>query len=502
MDQKAAVPERIHCAGGSTSHKRKIRVAVYARVSTALSSQELSLESQMTAYQQKIAENPDMVLTEVYADEGISGTKNDRPEYQRMLSDCRAGKLDLLLTKSISRFARNTVTLLQTVRELKTLNVDVYFEEQRIHSISAEGELMLTILASFAQEESRSVSENMKWRIKKSFEAGCPWNGTVLGYRMVNGRYVIVPHEAKIVKSIFEMYLSGMGYIAIADRLNKMGAVTRGGNEWNHASVLWVLHNYSYTGNLLLQTTYSENHITKKYRRNTGELPMYHVEGAHTPIISKEMFDAAQREMERRAEKYQRTENQNLTELSGKVFCGICGKRCRRKKRHDKQVWICNTFNMKGKAACPAKAVPEEILSDFIAEINGSIEKVEVCGDNILHFHLADSNVVTRQWQDTSRKDSWTDEMKTKAREKYYGSRNANEREEHRNKIGQRSPSAWRIVSQVRKPRAGRRSRPRHSDAGCAHRVRRAESAGQKTSSAAGKAERSAGVAWLSGLLH
>ena len=291
--------------------------------------------------------------------------------------------------------------------------------------MSAAGELMLTIFASFAQEESRSVSENMKWRIRKNFEAGCPWNGTVLGYRMVNGRYVIVPHEAEIVRSIFEWYLSGMGYMSIADRLNKMGAVTRNGHEWNHASVLWILHNYSYTGNLLLQTTFSESHITKKYHRNTGELPMYHAEGAHDPIISKETFEAAQREMERRAEKYQRTENQNLTDLSGKVFCGICGKRCRRKKRHDKQVWICNTYNMKGKTACPAKAVPEETLLSVLSEA-GAFERILLHPENRIEVEGLNGRTASFTWQDPSRKDSWSEEMKTKAREKNYGSRNAN----------------------------------------------------------------------------
>ena len=404
---------------------KKKRVAAYCRVSTGKDAMLHSLSAQISYYNKLIQSHADWLYCGVYADEGISGTKNDRDEFLRMLNDCREGKFDLLLTKSISRFARNTVTLLQTVRELKTLNVDVYFEEQRIHSISAEGELMLTILASFAQEESRSVSENMKWRIKKSFEAGCPWNGTVLGYRMVNGRYMVVPYEAEIVKSIFEMYLSGMGYMAIAEKLNAAGATTRNGKVWNHASVLWILHNYSYTGNLLLQTTFSESHITKKYHRNTGELPMYHAEGAHTPIISKETFDAVQREMERRAEKYQRTENQNLTDLSGKVFCGICGKRCRRKKRHDKQVWICNTFSMKGKAACPAKAVPEETLLSVLSGV-GAFERVVLHPDNRIEVEAPNGKTAEYTWQDPSRRDSWTDEKKTKAREKYYGSRNAN----------------------------------------------------------------------------
>lgn len=405
---------------------KKKRVAAYCRVSTGKDTMLHSLSAQVSYYSKLIQSHADWLYCGVYADEGISGTKTNRAEYQRMLTDCRAGKLDLLLTKSISRFARNTVTLLETVRELKTLHVDVYFEEQRIHSISAEGELMLTILASFAQEESRSVSENMKWRIRKNFEAGIPWNGTVFGYRIVNGRYVIVPHEAEIIRCIYNWYLSGMGYMTITDKLNSMGLKTRSGNEWSTTSVQWILQNYSYTGNLLLQTTFSESYITKKQHRNTGEMPMYHAEGAHDPIVSKETFDAVQHEKEQRAIEFQRTGTQNLTDLSGKVFCGICGKRCRRKSRHNKFVWLCGTYNLKGKKACPAKAVPEEILLEIIAEINGGIDKVEVCSDNSLHFYLANSSVITRQWQNPSRKDSWTEEMKAKARERYYGCRNAN----------------------------------------------------------------------------
>lgn len=304
------------------------------------------------------------------------------------------------------------------------LGVDVCFEEQGIRTMSAAGELMLTILASFAQEESRSVSENMKWRIRKNFEAGIPWNGTVFSYRLQDGKYIVKPEEADAVRQIFTWYLSGMGYMAIAKKLNASGVKTRNGNAWNHASVLWILHNYSYTGNLLLQTTFTESYITKKYRKNTGEKPMYHVQQSHEPIVSEETFNAVQREMQKRSEKYMRPENKNMTDFSGKVYCGKC---CRRKKRHDKTVWICNTFNVHGKSACPAKAIPEEILSKYAAEINSEmIEKVEVCSDNVLQFHLSDKSIITKQWQDRSRRESWTDEMKQKARETYYAGRNQN----------------------------------------------------------------------------
>ena len=410
-----------------TKEKKTLRTAAYCRVSCGKDAMLHSLKAQADYYEKLIRNNPEWTFCGVYADEAFTGTKAERPAFQKMLADCRAGKIDQILVKSISRFARNTVALLTTVRELKTLGVDVCFEEQGIRTMSAAGELMLTILASFAQEESRSVSENMKWRISKNFEAGIPWNGTVFGYRLQDGKYVVKPDEAKVVKKIFAWYLSGMGYMAIAKKLNEAGVKTRNGNDWNHTSVLWILHNYSYTGNLLLQTTFTESYITKKYRKNTGEKPMFHAQQTHEPIVSEETFNAAQREMQKRSEKYMKPERQNASDFSGKVFCGICGKRCRRKQRHGKPVWICNTYSMQGKAVCPAKAVPEEILSKYASEISGeAIKKIHICNENELCFELRNGDTITKQWQGRSRRDSWTDEMKQKARSRYYADRNAN----------------------------------------------------------------------------
>lgn len=199
------------------------KVAAYARVSSGKDAMLHSLSAQVSYYNELIQRHPGWVFCGVYADEALTGTKADRKNFTRLLKDCRAGKVDMVITKSISRFARNTVTLLETVRELKLIGVDVYFEEQNIHSISADGELMLSILASYAQEESLSTSENQKWRIKRNFENGMPWNGTLLGYRYEHGKYVIVPEEAEIVQLIFDSYLSGMGITAIMKTLNKKG---------------------------------------------------------------------------------------------------------------------------------------------------------------------------------------------------------------------------------------------------------------------------------------
>ena len=184
--------------------EQKKRVAAYARVSSGKDAMLQSLSAQISFYSDLIQNHDDWLYVGVYADEAKTGTKESRADFQRLIADCRAGKIDMVITKSISRFARNTVTLLQTVRDFKAWEVDIFFEEQNIHTMSGDGELMMTILASYAQEESRSASENQKWRIKRNFEGGVPWNGTMLGYRLKNGRYEIIPAEADLVRRIYD----------------------------------------------------------------------------------------------------------------------------------------------------------------------------------------------------------------------------------------------------------------------------------------------------------
>ena len=196
--------------------EQKKRVAAYARVSSGKDAMLHSLSAQVSYYSDLIQNHDDWLYVGVYADEAKTGTKESRADFQRLIADCHAGKIDMVITKSISRFARNTVTLLQTVRDFKAWEVDIFFEEQNIHTMSGDGELMMTILASYAQEESRSASENQKWRIKRNFEEGMPWNGAMLGYRLKNGRYEIIPEEADIVRRIYDEYLSGDGYLTIA----------------------------------------------------------------------------------------------------------------------------------------------------------------------------------------------------------------------------------------------------------------------------------------------
>ena len=395
------------------------KVAAYVRVSSGKEAMIHSLAAQADYYSTLISKENEWVFVGIYSDEAITGTKGDRKGFQQMLEDCKDGKIDIVVTKSISRFARNTVTLLETVRSLKLMGVDVFFEEQNIHTMSADGELMLTILASYAQEESRSVSENMKWRIKKNFEEGMPWNGGMLGYRIKEGQYVVIADEAVIVKRIYAEFQEGKGTNAIAQGLNEDGIPTRFGERWHPSVVAKILRNYTYTGNLLLQRTFVENHITKKNKINRGELPQYHVEEAHEAIIDIDTFNRVQVELERRTEKYGHApKEQKRYPFTGLLICGNCGKNYRRKVTATQPVWICATYNTRGKKYCDSKQIPESTLSAITAEVATieDIEKIVVFNGNRLEYHIVGGTIIERTWADRSRSESWTEEMREEVR--------------------------------------------------------------------------------------
>ena len=404
-----------------------IRVAAYARVSSGKDAMLHSLSAQVSYYNNLIQNHPGWIFRGIYADEAVTGTKDSRDQFQKLLADCRAGMVDLVITKSISRFARNTVTLLQTVRELKNLGVDVYFEEQNIHSLSSDGELFLTILASYAQEESRSASENQKWRVRDKFRNGIPWSGTILGYRYGTDGYMIEPTEAETVRLIFESYLQGMGLVSIAKLLNAQSRTSRYGRPWGKSSIMRVLRNSTYTGNLLLQKTYSENHLTKRTRQNNGELPKYYIEDAHEAIIPLRQFNAVQEEIQRRAKKhYTPNTTKKQYPFTGKLVCAGCGKHYRRKVTATGPTWICPTYNTQGKAACPSKRIPESTLILMAEEVVGSVDafsgeitEVRVENGNRLVFLHTNGKESVKQWQDRSRAESWTAEMREVARQQY-----------------------------------------------------------------------------------
>lgn len=411
------------------------RVAAYARVSSDKDAQLHSLSAQISYYNSYIGSREDWEFAGVYADEALTGTKDNRPEFQRMLADCRNGKIDMIITKSITRFARNTVTLLATIRELRDLGIDVYFEKENIHTLSADGELMITLLAAYAQEESYNVSENQKWRIRRMFEQGRPNTGRMLGYRLKNDVLQIVPEEAEIVKMIFNDYLSGMGKNAIMKKLVRMGVPTLSGGQWRESTVLGILTNEKYTGDMLLQKTYRLDHISKKVMVNRGEKRKYFVENSHEPIIDKDTFAKVQQELARRAEKFQpNAPFSSEYPFTGLIRCGFCGGYFRRKianagSKYAKPVWICNTFNTYGKDICSAQQIPEKILIEKTSEVLGTagwdretllsyISEIWVPEHNLLMYVFRDGSTEEVAWQNPSRRESWSDEMKQTARER------------------------------------------------------------------------------------
>ena len=413
--------------------EKVLRVAAYARVSADKDAAFHSLSAQREYYEEYVSQHPNWVLMGLYSDNGISGTTINRPEFLRMLQDARDGKIDLIVTKSITRFARNTVILLQTIRELKSLNVDCYFEKENMHSISPDGELLLTLLAMYAEEEARSASENQKWRIKHRFENGEPWSFRMLGYRYKDGEICIVPEEADLVRRIYQDYLSGMGLNNISKSLNESGFISPFGSKWHQSEIRTILTNEKYTGNMLLQKTYREDFRSKVHKDNHGERRQYYVEDSHDPIISQELFDAVQKEMMRRR-KNSDTHHCNFdSPFRSIVKCGICGsrflKRHKRSGKYTRTVWECYTYSNSGKKVCPAQTIPDAILLEKAMEvlsldepsneaIAGELSEVTVLPDNALEFHLKDGSKISTTWKHRSRKDSWTPEMKEAARQR------------------------------------------------------------------------------------
>lgn len=348
---------------------RRPRVAAYARVSSDTDQLLHSASAQVSYYNELIQSNPDWDFAGIYADIGISGTQlKNRSEFQRLLDDCDAGKIDIVLTKSVSRFARNTVDLLSAVRRLKELGVEVRFEREHISTFTGEGELMLTIMASFAQEESRSISTNVKWRYRKDFEKGvdAARNKAVFGYRYDGEKYVIQPEEAEAVRYMFKRALEGARYAAIARELNAQGVKTVAGYEFDDSKVGWILRNEIYIGDRRLQKTFvDENHV---HKINRGEFPQYYVTDCHEPIVSKEDFAMVQ---EVRGEWHSATKDRPF---QGRIFCEECGgKYVPFRTTYDGKdywYWRCNK-RTDGRYTCHKNNLSEAKLTGICAKMLG-----------------------------------------------------------------------------------------------------------------------------------
>lgn len=416
------------------------KVAAYARVSMESERLQHSLSAQVSYYSELIQSNPEWEYAGVYADDGITGTKTNREEFQRLLADCEAGKIDIILTKSISRFARNTVDLLETVRHLKELGIEVRFEKERINSLSGDGEVMLTLLASFAQEEIISLSNNVKWETRKRMEQGIP-NGhfRIYGYRWEGDQLVIVPEEAAIVRRIFQNFLDGKSRLETEREFAAEGITTRDGCRWVDSNIKVILTNITYTGNLLLQKEYIEDPLTKKRKKNRGELPQFYVEGTHEAIIDKETFDYVQAEIARRRELGAfANKSLNITCFTSKLKCSRCGcsyvrnQRANRTKHtstYDDTIvtWGCGTQKKKG-GRCSNKDIPERVLreactaaldlEDFDEDIFlERVDTIQVLDGQVLEFHFYDGTISQIEWVSTAKKDCWTEEHKDRQRE-------------------------------------------------------------------------------------
>lgn len=406
------------------------RVCAYARVSSGKDEMLHSLSAQVSYYQRFIQSRAAWKFCGVYADEAETGTKDSREQFQEMLAECRKGNIDLIITKSITRFARNTVTLLQAVRELRDMGIEIYFEEQNIFTLSTEGEVMLTILASYAQEESRSASENQLWRVKRNFEEGKVWGMQIYGYKAVDCQLQVIPEEAAVVKRIFAEFLSGKGRQSILHGLNSDGIKPRRSEKWQRTSIYNILRNYAYTGNLILQKTYREDFMTKKSIVNDGRKPKYHCQETHEAIISMETYLQAQAEIERRNARLPKKAPNLMQLFTSLIRCPYCGVNYRRCKGYSSWLWRCNTFVVHGKQACPeSKQIREDTMVSVTEEVLGikgltyknvhdAIDFIEAYEGNRLVFHLKNGEVVERVWKDRSRAESWTPEMKLKAKMK------------------------------------------------------------------------------------
>ena len=411
MEQTAQQERRIHvipatkqaAAPGRASGRRQ-RVAAYCRVSTDSEEQLTSYTAQKAYYTQKIGENPDWEMAGIFADKGITGTSmKKRTEFKRMIAACKRGRIDLILTKSLSRFARNTVDSLEMVRMLRANGIGVIFEKENINTLTESSEFLITLFSGFAQAESESISKNVIWGIQKSREAGnVPFQyQKLLGYRRgPDGQPEIVPEEAEVVKRIYRRYLDGCSLAQIKRELEADGVPTASGiRGWTYQVVRNILTNERYIGDALLQKTYTTDCISKTVKKNQGERPMVYVENNHPPIIPKEIFYQVREEMARRASKRKVMQKTGKTEqgkysakyaLSELLVCGECGtpyKRCTWARNGKKRiVWRCVSRLEFGTKYChDSPSMDEDKLHQAILEgINEFVQAGQGLGDELL----------------------------------------------------------------------------------------------------------------------
>ena len=404
--------------------KPKLRVAAYCRVSTDSDEQASSYEVQVEHYANFINSNSEWELAGIYADDGISGTSTkNREEFNRLIQDCMENKVDRIITKSISRFARNTLDCLKYIRQLKEKNIPVFFEKENIDTMDSKGEIMLTIMASLAQQESQSLSQNVKLGLQYRYQQGeiTINHNRFLGYtKDEDGHLIIEPTEAEVVKRIFKEYLEGSSLIQIARNLEADRILTGAGNKnWAGTTVKGILVNEKYMGDALLAKTHTVDFLTKKRVKNNGIVPQYYVENSHEPIIPKTLFLQVQEEITRRANLKNKKGSITYSSkyaLSGITYCGKCGEIYRRlhwNNRGKKSiVWRCYSRLDKTKD-CDARTILEEDLKQVVVDginrvfgdegrikdiLNSNIQKI-LKVDNTLEVETIDSQLQVLQQQ-------------------------------------------------------------------------------------------------------
>ena len=374
---------------------KKTRVAAYARVSTDNAEQLASLEAQKQYYDSYIKSHKDWEYAGLFYDEGVSGTKTDKREgLLRMLDECRKGSIDFIIVKSISRLARNTVDCLEIVRELYDLGIYLYFEKENINTSKMQSELLLTILSSIAESESKSISKNEKWSIQKRFENGEFVIGyPPYGYKNVNGKMEIVPEEAETVRWMFREYLGGSGCNKIAKALNEKGIPTKKSGHWSSSTVAGIIKNEKYTGDVIYQKSYTDDRFNR--HRNNGEMEKYFVKDHHEAIISHEDFEAAKELMAHHGRsksiKADSDKYLNRYPFSGKIICGACGSTWKRRTHYTKSqgeyyAYVCEK-HIEDKDSCRAKYIREE---DIKAAFCNVMNKLAFAREEILRPVIAE----------------------------------------------------------------------------------------------------------------
>ena len=400
---------RMHAPSPSTV--TRLRVAAYARVSRDEEDNLHSLAAQIAHYTSLIGGNPAWECAGVFHDDGITGTKRDvRPGFKALIARCDEGLVDVVLVKSISRFARNTLDLLETVRHLRAIGVSVRFEREHIDTMTGDGELMLTLLAAFAEAEARSASENVKWAVRKRFEAGLPQHVQLYGYRWRVDHYEIEPHEAEVVRRVFHEYLEGASPLQIARALNAEGERTGSGREFTDASIAGLLRHEEYMGRTTLQKWFKADVLDRGWKANSGQLPQYEVEGLHPRLIDDGTFGRAQEEIaHRRSPHILASRTQQFSCFTRKVWCADCGHVYRRRNARSKDhppyhYWKCLSRIDGGAHACTGRNVSEELLKQASCRVLGletfdgqafstHVMRIDV-SQSTLVFHMDDRRIV------------------------------------------------------------------------------------------------------------